>query len=102
MISSIVIIIYYILYLYSANCWNICIEGETFICILTHKQIYIHYLFKYGIKLEYRLHKITIGARKRVQPIRTEGHIAKEIKHTTSSAKKLCQQDMHWRELHTK
>ena len=37
----------------------------------------------------YWLHKITIDARKRVQPIRTERHIAKEIKHITSSAKQL-------------
>ena len=102
MISSIVIIIYYILYLYSANFWNICIEGETIIFVFLLKQIYIHYLFKYGIKLEYRLYKITMGARKRVQPIRTEGHIVKEIKHITNSGKTLCQQDMRWRELHTK
>ena len=59
-------------------------KKETFIRTLTHKKIYIHFLFKYSIELEYWLHKITIGVRKRVQSIRTEGHIAKEIKHITS------------------
>ncbi len=50
---------------------------ETFIRI--HKKrklvIYIRYLFRYIYEFEYWLHKTTIRARKRVQPIRTGENI---------------------------